>query len=102
MQQDEDLLNALRTDLAELTALHAPSGAEQPVVTRLRDLFAPLVDVVSVDQGFNARNRGHGERCRAGPPSAFLLGRALGATLADVERWKGHAARASRSATKTA
>jgi putative aminopeptidase len=49
MQQDEDLLNTLRTDLAELTALHAPSGAEQPVVARLRDLFAPLVDAVSVD-----------------------------------------------------
>jgi hypothetical protein len=30
MQQDYDILDALRTDLAELTALHAPSGAEQP------------------------------------------------------------------------
>ena len=49
MQQDADLLNALRTDLAELTALHAPSGAEQPVIARLRDLFAPLVDAVSID-----------------------------------------------------
>ena len=26
MQQDRDVLDALRTDLAELTALHAPSG----------------------------------------------------------------------------
>jgi putative aminopeptidase FrvX len=49
MQQDTDLLNALLTDLAELTALHAPSGAEQPVIARLRDLFAPLVDAISVD-----------------------------------------------------
>ncbi len=30
MQQDADLLDALHTDLAELTALHAPSGSEQP------------------------------------------------------------------------
>jgi hypothetical protein len=49
MQQDADLLNALRTDLAELTALHASSGAEQPVIARLRDLFTPLVDAVSID-----------------------------------------------------
>ena len=49
MQQDHDLLNALRSDLAELTALHAPSGAEQAVIARLRDLFTPLVDAVSVD-----------------------------------------------------
>jgi putative aminopeptidase FrvX len=49
MQPDTDLLDALRTDLAELTALHAPPGAEQPVIAHLRDLFAPLVDAVSVD-----------------------------------------------------
>jgi putative aminopeptidase FrvX len=49
MQPDTDLLDALRTDLAELTALHAPSGAEQAVIARLREPFAPLVDVVSVD-----------------------------------------------------
>src|SRR5947209_6148260 len=49
MQPDNDLLDALRTDLAELTALHAPSGAEHPVIARLRDLFAPLVDRVAVD-----------------------------------------------------
>ena len=35
MQPYTDLLDALRTDLAELTALHAPSGAEQPVIARL-------------------------------------------------------------------
>jgi putative aminopeptidase len=49
MLQDSDILDALLTDLAELTALHAPSGAEQPVIERLRDLFAPLVDAVTVD-----------------------------------------------------
>jgi len=49
MQQDQELFEALRADLAELTDLHAPSGAEQPVIRRLRDLFAPLVDAVSVD-----------------------------------------------------
>lgn len=36
MQHDRELFDALRTDLAELTALHAPSGAEQPVIARLR------------------------------------------------------------------
>jgi putative aminopeptidase FrvX len=49
MQQDQELLQALHADLAELTALHAPSGAEQPVIARLRELFTPLVDEVSVD-----------------------------------------------------
>lgn len=49
MQPDIDLLDTLQTDLAELTALHAPSGAEQPVIARLRELFSPLVDAVSVD-----------------------------------------------------
>jgi hypothetical protein len=37
MQPGTDLLDALRTDLTELTALHAPSGAEQAVIARLRD-----------------------------------------------------------------
>jgi endoglucanase len=49
MQSDTDLLDALRSDLTELTALHAPSGAEQAVIALLRELFAPLVDAVSVD-----------------------------------------------------
>jgi putative aminopeptidase FrvX len=49
MQQDPNLLNALRIDLADLTALHAPSGCEQPVITQLRDLFTSLVDAVTVD-----------------------------------------------------
>jgi endoglucanase len=49
MKRDQELFDALRKDLAELTDLHAPPGAEQPVIARLRDLFTPLVDTVSVD-----------------------------------------------------
>jgi hypothetical protein len=49
MQPDTDLFDALQVDLAELKALHTPSGAEQPVIARLRELFAPLVDAVSID-----------------------------------------------------
>jgi len=64
MQPDTDLLDALRTNLAELTALHAPSGAEQAVIARLRELFAPLVDVVSVDP------MGNLTAMREGPPGA--------------------------------
>src|SRR2546425_6981245 len=64
MQLDLDLLATLQADLAELTALHAPSGAEQPVIARLRDLFAPLVDAVSVD------HMGNLTATREGPPGA--------------------------------
>src|SRR5581483_3250268 len=64
MQSNPDLLDALRTDLAELTALHAPSGAEQAVIARLRELFAPLVDALSVDP------MGNLSATREGPPSA--------------------------------
>ncbi len=64
MKQDQDSLEVLRTDLAELTALHAPSGAEQPVIGRLRDLFAPLVDSVSVD------HMGNLTAAREGPESS--------------------------------
>jgi putative aminopeptidase len=49
MHQDYDVIDALRADLAELTALHAPSGAEQPVIAHLRELFTPLVDEVGID-----------------------------------------------------
>jgi len=49
MYDDPDLIEALRTDLAELTALHAPSGSEQPVIARLRDLFTPYVETVTLD-----------------------------------------------------
>jgi hypothetical protein len=72
MKQDRDILDALRTDLAELTALHAPSGAEQPVVARLRDLFTQLVDAVTVDHMGNlmaTREGPQGEPCgSAGEP----------------------------------
>ena len=29
MERDHDIMEALRVDLAELTALHGPSGSEQ-------------------------------------------------------------------------
>ena len=46
MQQDRELLDALRADLAELTALHAPSGAEQPVIARLRSLDPKVTAII--------------------------------------------------------
>ncbi|MDQ6662010.1 MAG: M42 family metallopeptidase [Chloroflexota bacterium] len=49
MQQEFDVMSTLRTDLAALTALHAPSGSEQPVIAYLRDLFTPLSDTVAID-----------------------------------------------------
>src|SRR5947209_7084602 len=49
MEHDHGSMDALRADLAELTALHGPSGSEQPVIARLRDRFAPLCDGVAVD-----------------------------------------------------
>src|SRR2546429_2904269 len=84
MQQDQEILDALRTDLAELTALHAPSGAEQPVIARLRDLFAPLVDAVSVD------HMGNLTATREGPPDAQHIvvsahADEIGAMVASIE-----------------
>ncbi len=84
MQQDCHLLNALRIDLAELTALHAPSGAEQPVIARLRDLFTPLVDEVSVD------HMGNLTAMRKGPqdgPHVVVSAHAdeIGALVASIE-----------------
>ena len=61
-QFDHDLITTLRADLAELTALHAPSGAEQPVIARLRDKFTPLVDHVHID------HMGNLTATREGPP----------------------------------
>lgn len=60
----DDVFESLQADLAALTALHAPSGAEQPVVARLRNLFAPLVDGSSVD------HMGNLTAWREGPPGA--------------------------------
>ncbi len=84
MPQDHDILNALRNDLAELTALHAPPGAEQPVIARLRDLFTPLVDTVSVD------HMGNLTATREGPAdSPYIVVSAhadeIGAMVASIE-----------------
>src|ERR1700687_3504201 len=64
MQQDRDLFDALHTTLAELTALHAPSSAEQLVIARMRDLLAPLVDTTAVD------HMGNLTATREGPPDS--------------------------------
>src|SRR5918911_5679282 len=64
MERDHSITEALRADLAELTALHGPSGAEQPVIARLRDLFTPLADGVAVD------HMGNLTAALEGPPGA--------------------------------
>lgn len=58
---DTSILARLRSDLAVLTALHAPSGAEQPVIAYLRDQFMSLSDGVAVD------HMGNLTATRAGP-----------------------------------
>ena len=84
MQQNQDIFEALRTDLAELTALHAPSGAEQPVIGRLRDLFTPLVDSVSVDHMGNLLATREGTN---GSPHIVVSAHAdeIGAMVASIE-----------------
>ncbi len=82
--RDGDNFNALRTDLAELTALHAPSGSEQPVIARLRDYFTPLVDEVHID------HMGNLTATRNGPsetPHIVVSAHAdeIGAMVASVE-----------------
>jgi len=67
MRQDRDVLDALQADLAELTALQAPSGSEQPVIARLRDLFTPLVDTVTVDHMGNLTATREGPEPQAAP-----------------------------------
>lgn len=84
MQHDHNEIVTLRNDLAELTALHAPSGAEQPVIARLRDLFAPLVDSVEVD------HMGNLTATREGPedaPHIVVSAHAdeIGAMVASIE-----------------
>ena len=50
MEQDNSAaIEALRRDLAELTALHAPSGSEQPVIARLYELLVPLTSQLHID-----------------------------------------------------
>ena len=84
MQQEQEIFDALRTDLAELTALHAPSGAEQPVIARLRNLFSPLVDSVSVDHMGNLTATREGPQ---GGPHVVVSAHAdeIGAIVASIE-----------------
>src|SRR5579884_884241 len=84
MQHNLDTLEALRADLAELTGLHAPSGAEQPVIARLRRLFAPLVDRVQVDHMGNLTATREGS---VGAPHIVVSAHAdeIGAMVASVE-----------------
>jgi putative aminopeptidase len=84
MNQDQELFDVLRTDLKELTALHAPSGAEQPVIARLRELFAPLVGAVSVDHMGNLTATREGPE---GSPHIVVSAHAdeIGAMVASVE-----------------
>ena len=84
MQDTPDLLDALQADLADLTALHAPSGCEQPVIARLRELFLPLVERVNID------HMGNLTATREGPPGAphvVISAHAdeIGALVASVE-----------------
>src|SRR6266480_3718443 len=84
MRQDRDVIDTLQADLAELTALQAPSGSEQPVIARLRDLFTPLVDTVTVD------HMGNLTATREGPQAApHVVGSAhadeIGALVARIE-----------------
>src|SRR6266700_6775077 len=84
MQQDADLLDTLRADLAELTALHAPSGSEQPVIAHLRDLFAPLVDAMVVDHMGNLMATREGPE---GAPHVVVSAHAdeIGAIVTSIE-----------------
>lgn len=85
MQYNSDLLSTLRNDLAELTALHAPSGSEQPVIARMRELLAPLVDNITID------HMGNLTATREGPPNAPHLvvsahADEIGALVASIEQ----------------
>jgi putative aminopeptidase FrvX len=84
MQQDPDVLDALRTDLAELAALHAPSGSEQPVIARLHGLFTPLVDTVMIDHMGNLTATREGPQ---GTPHIVVSAHAdeIGAMVACIE-----------------
>ena len=79
-----DELESLRDDLAELTALHGPSGAEGPIISRLRELFTPLVDELSVDHMGNLTATRQGG---AGQPYIVVSAHAdeIGAVVAKIE-----------------
>jgi hypothetical protein len=64
--------------------LHAPSGAEQPVIGCLRDLFLPLADMVEID------HMGNLTATRKGPVNApHVVASAhadeIGAAVAGIE-----------------
>src|SRR5439155_11631126 len=84
MYSGTDLLDALQADLAELTALHAPSGSEQPVIARLHELFAPLVETIDVDHMGNLTATREGP---PGTPHVVVSAHAdeIGALVASVE-----------------
>lgn len=84
MQHDHELLDTLRNDLADLTDLHAPSGAEQPVIARLRSLFTPLVDAIAVDHMGNLTATREGP---TGAPHIVVSAHAdeIGAMVASIE-----------------
>lgn len=84
MQQAHIELDSLYADLAELTALHAPSGAEQPVIARLRELFTPLADEVAVDHMGNLTATRHATQ---GGPHVVVSSHAdeIGAIVASIE-----------------
>jgi putative aminopeptidase FrvX len=84
MQHDRAMIDALRTDLAALTALHAPSGSEQPVIARLRELFTPLADAAAVDHMGNLTATREGP---AGAPHIVVSAHAdeIGALVASIE-----------------
>src|SRR5919199_2455657 len=84
MEHDNSSMDALRADLAELTALHGPSGSEQPVIAQLRDRFAPLVDGVAMDHMGNLVATLEGP---PGAPHVVVSAHAdeIGAVVAGVE-----------------
>jgi endoglucanase len=84
MQHAPELLEMLFTDLAQLTALHAPSGSEQPVIARLRDLFRPLAERVDVDHMGNLTATRPGPE---GAPRVVVSAHAdeIGAAVASIE-----------------
>src|SRR5260221_12701260 len=84
MDFDPTLIRTVRADLADLTNLHAPSGAEQPVVARLRELFAPLVDHIAVDHMGNLTATREGP---AGVPHIVISAHSdeIGAQVASID-----------------
>src|SRR5690349_4605196 len=84
MQDTPELLAALQADLADLTALHAPSGCEQPVIARLRELFQPLVEQIDIDHMGNLTATREGS---PGAPHVVVSAHAdeIGALVASIE-----------------